>query len=386
MIGPRDFRPPYHGTWHPHSSNGWGILDFLDLCEAAGFAGIPAFNMDETPRDMADFVEYVNGPADSPWGAKRAVEGHPAPYNLTHIELGNEERVDEGYWRKFKALAEAIWAKDPKMILTVGDFAYEGRMDDPFHFTGANSGITTLAAHQKILRLAKARDREVWFDVHVWTAGPRPADSLQGALSYRDALEKIADGARFRVAVFELNAENHDQRRALANALAIQTFERDGRTPVVTSANCLQPDGQNDNGWDQGLLFLNPSQTWLQPPGYVTRMISRNYQPFLVRSDAQSPDDVLNVSAQRSDDGKTLVLQVVNLGDKPVSAAIHIAGFTPARPTAAVEELAAPLDATNTAQEPERVIPIQNEWQHDFAHGAVNRTFQPHSFTIIKFN
>ena len=138
MIGPRDLRPPYHGTWSPHSSNGWGILDFLDLCEAAGFAGIPAFNMDETPRDMADFVEYVNGPADSPWGAKRVLEGHPTPYNLTHIELGNEERVDEVYWRKFKALAEAIWGKDPKMILVAGDFAYEGRMDDPFHFTGAN--------------------------------------------------------------------------------------------------------------------------------------------------------------------------------------------------------------------------------------------------------
>jgi len=386
MTGPRDFRPPFHGTWSPHSSNGWGILDFLNLCEAAGFLGIPAFNMDETARDMADFVEYANGPADSAWGARRVLDGHPAPYNLTHIELGNEERVDGAYWRKFKALAEAIWAKDSKMILVVGDFGYEGRMVDPFHFTGANSDITTLAAHQKILRLAKAHDREVWFDVHVWTAGPRPTDSLEGALSYRDALEKIADGARFRLAVFELNADNHDQRRALANALAIQTFEHDGRVPVVTSANCLQPDGQNDNGWDQGLLFLNPSQVWLQPPGYVTRMISRHYQPFLVKSGAQSPGDILNVSAQRSEDGKTLVLQVVNLADKPTLAVIHMAGFTPANPAAAVEELAAPLDAANTAQAPERVIPVEKEWRHDIANGDANFTFQPHSFTLIQFN
>ena len=77
MIGPRDRRPPYHGHWYPYSSNGWGIFDFIDFCEAAGFRCIPAFNMDETPQDMVDFVEYVNGPADSPWGRKRVAAGHP---------------------------------------------------------------------------------------------------------------------------------------------------------------------------------------------------------------------------------------------------------------------------------------------------------------------
>src|SRR2546430_6388310 len=72
MIGPRDRRAPYRGTWYPYSSNGWGIIDFLSLCEAAGFMGVPDFNMDESPRDMADFVEYVNGPAETEWGKRRA--------------------------------------------------------------------------------------------------------------------------------------------------------------------------------------------------------------------------------------------------------------------------------------------------------------------------
>ncbi|HEX5269685.1 MAG TPA: family 16 glycoside hydrolase, partial [Gemmataceae bacterium] len=79
MIGPRDRRPPTAGTWYRYSSNGWGILDFLNLCEAAGFLGIPAFNMGESPGDMADFIEYVNGAADSAWGRKRAADGHPTP-------------------------------------------------------------------------------------------------------------------------------------------------------------------------------------------------------------------------------------------------------------------------------------------------------------------
>src|SRR5205807_8852028 len=103
---------------------------------------------------------------------------------------------------------------------------------DPFHFGGTSSGITTLAVHQQILQLAKQHDREVWFDVHVWTDGPRPDATLAGAFSLADALEKLADGAKFKVAVFELNANNHSMKRALANALAIQAIERDGRIAV----------------------------------------------------------------------------------------------------------------------------------------------------------
>ena len=128
MIGPRDRRPPYAGTWYRYSSNGWGIPDFMAFCEAAGFQYVPAFNMGETPQDMADFIEYAKGPAASPWGRRRAADGHPQPYRLPYIELGNEERVDEHYAARFEALARAIWAKDPKIILVVGDFAYDRRI------------------------------------------------------------------------------------------------------------------------------------------------------------------------------------------------------------------------------------------------------------------
>ena len=49
MIGPRDRRPTHAGHWYAHSTNGWGIFDFLAFCEAARFVAIPAINMDETP-------------------------------------------------------------------------------------------------------------------------------------------------------------------------------------------------------------------------------------------------------------------------------------------------------------------------------------------------
>ncbi|OWK36562.1 family 16 glycoside hydrolase [Fimbriiglobus ruber] len=385
MIGPRDRRQPYHGTWYPQSSNGWGIIDFLDVCEAAGFLAVPDFNIDESPQDMADFIEYVNGPPDSPWGKRRAADGHPAPYKLRHVQLGNEEKVDEAYFQKFERLTAAIWTKDPAVVPVVGDFQYERPITDPMKVTGADSGVTSLAAHKKILDLTRRSGREVWFDVHMWTDGSGRSPSYQAFRSYVDAIDKLADGAKHRVAVFEFNSNNHDQRRALANADAIGLMIRDGRVPVALAANCLQPDGQNDNGWNQGLLFLNPSAVWLQPPGYVTRMVARNYLPRVIDARVEGADEKLSVTVTRSEDGKRVVLQVVNLDAKPKPARIQFDGFTPSQPAAKVEELAGPLDARNTAASPDRIRPRQVEWPHRLAEGVASYTFPPHSFTVIRF-
>ena len=383
MVGPRAQRPSYTGTWYPHASNGWGIFEFLNFCEAAGFLAIPDVNVDETPQDMADFVEYIKGAPNSPWGRKRAESGHPKSYHLKYLEVGNEERVDDNYWRKFKPLAEAIWAKDPDIILVVGDFAYSRPIEDPFNFSGAASGISTLAAHQKILQLAREHNREVWFDIHTGTEGPRP--DFGGAFSYIDALGKIADGAKHGVVIFEFNANNHSQRRALANAAGINMVERDGRLPIATSANCLQPDGENDNGWNQGLLFLNPSQVWLQPPGYVTQMISRNYQPLLVKSETHGQASALDVSAKRNENGRTLVLQVVNPTSQPVATTLRLHGFALIRPSAQTTTLSGDLDERNTAENPEKIKPIVADWHDPMKNGQATYSFPARSFTVLRF-
>ena len=385
MIGPRERRPPTPGTWYTPSSNGWGIFDFLNFCEAAGFLAIPALNIDESPEDFADFIEYVNGPANSTWGRRRAADGHPQPYRLKHVELGNEERVDLVYAAKFGRLAPAAWARDPALILVVGDFVYSRPVRDPQRIEGAASGITNLAGQQAVLRLARERGREVWFDLHVGTDGPEPDETFGGMFSFRETLGRIADGAAHRVAVFEFNAGNHQHRRALANALAIQALERDGGIPVATSANCLQPDGQNDNGWDQGLLFLNPRQVWLQPPGWVTRMISRHYQPWHVPAMIAGTDQ-LDVSAKRSGDGRRVVVGVVNRGARHLETGFDWVGVRGVQPDVDVEELAAALDARNTADAPRRVAPEVRTVRRPPGDNAPFRwSFRPHSFTVLQF-
>jgi len=292
--------------------------------------------------------------------------------------------VDEKYAARFEALAKTIWAKDKEVVLIVGDFVYGSAIRDPLKFSGAFSGITSLAGQQKIIRLAKQHGREVWFDVHVGTDGPRPDAAFAGMFSFVSALERIADGARFQVAVFEFNAGNHSQKRALANSLAINAIERDGRIPIAASANCLQPDRQNDNGWDQGLLFLNPSRVWLQPPGYVTQVVARNYQPKLVGCEVSGQKGNLDANAKLSEDGKTLVLQVVNPTDTAVTVRIRITGFTPIKPEAQATDLSGPLDAINLAGKTDAIVPRQNAWERQINNGSTIRTFPACSFTVLR--
>lgn len=378
MIGPRDRRPPYRGFWYRYSSNGWGIMDFIDLCRAAGFLAVPAFNMGETPQDMADFVQYVNGPADSPWGKRRAADGHPEPYRLRYLQLGNEEAVNDGYWQRFKPLAEAIWAGDPDIILVVGDLVYAQPIKDPSN---------RLAAHKKILDLAEQHGREVWFDVHIGTDSPRDWQGLLGVPSFIEALGRLNPNAKYKVVVLEFNANSHHMGRALGNARAINELQRIGdRVPIACSANGLQPFRQNDNGWDQGLLFFTPSQVWGQPPYYVTQMFSRNYLPRCVRTEVESPNRSLDATATTDASGRVLQLQVVNLENRPLQTRIVLDGFNPVNPAASVIQLSGALNETNTPDKPERIVPAERPWVHGLSQGAATYTFPPHSFTMILFD
>lgn len=381
MIGPRDRRQPYQGFWYPYSTNGWGIIDFMDLCEAAGFEMVPCFMIDETPEDMADFVEYAKGGPETPWGARRVADGHPEPYRLRYIQLGNEETVDEEYWRRFRPLAESIWDMDPEVIIVVGDFAYNDPIQDPYHFTGAPT-ITSLAAHKKILDLAEQHGREVWFDVHVWSEVPQEQTGIAPLPSLAAALEQLSPRAEFRIAVFELNAVRHDVGRALANARSINRLERMGDlVRMVCSANCLQVDGQNDNGWDQGLVFLNPEKVWVQPPAYVTQMVSRRYLPLCVEATVTGAPS-LDVTAKTDAAGSVLQLQVVNHGPSAQGCHIELSGFQRASRQIEWAMLTGDLEATNTAEDTEAVVPTEGVVRQP--RDTLMWEFPAYSFTILR--
>ena len=64
-------------------------------------------------------MEYLNGPATSEWGKRRAANGHPEPYGVRYIEIGNEEKTDAHYIERFKLLSDAMHARDPNVQLII---------------------------------------------------------------------------------------------------------------------------------------------------------------------------------------------------------------------------------------------------------------------------
>ena len=76
---------------------------------------IPLANMDEYIQDVLDLVEYANGPATSTWGAKRAAAGHPPPFNMQYLGVGNEDRITPEFRVRFELIEKAIKAKYPKL-------------------------------------------------------------------------------------------------------------------------------------------------------------------------------------------------------------------------------------------------------------------------------
>ncbi len=386
MIGPRDRRPMTSGHWYPYSSNGWGIFDFLDFCEKAGVLGIPALNSYETAQDMADFMEYLNGSATTAWGAKRAADGHPAPYGVKYVEIGNEEVVDAGYFNRFQSIAGAVWAKDSGIIPIVGDFGYDNVITNPYAFTGSWSGITTLAPHKQILELAKAVNREVWFDIHINTNAPPDPTNIPAIVSFSEQLGAISPGAKYKLVNFELNTfSSHSLSRALANANAISRLERIGdRLTMVCSANCLQVDGQNDNGWDQGLLFMNPEKVWAQPPYYVTQMAAEHYLSTSISASVSgNPGTLFNVAATQSPDGSQIAIKVVNGASQVAAYRFAFDKFLPTGRPVSIMTLSGAPDAANTASNPSAIMPTRST-----VTGTIDQlfSFPANSFTVIHYS
>ncbi len=133
-LGPLESRPGHQGPWGYRSTDGMGLLEFLTWCEdlkveplLAVFAGYalqgahvePGPALQPFVQDALDEIEYVAGPATSTWGARRARDGHPAPFALRTVEVGNEDWFDKSgsYDGRFAQFHDAIKAKYPNLQL-----------------------------------------------------------------------------------------------------------------------------------------------------------------------------------------------------------------------------------------------------------------------------
>ncbi|MGW7404438.1 alpha-L-arabinofuranosidase C-terminal domain-containing protein [Streptomyces sp. NPDC054833] len=133
-IGPVEQRATNANFWGYNQSYGLGYYEYFRLAEDIGAMPLPvvpalvtgcgqnkAVDDDALLRrhiqDTLDLIEFANGPVTSTWGKKRAEMGHPRPFRLTHIEVGNEENLPGEFFARFKQFRAAIQAKYPDVTV-----------------------------------------------------------------------------------------------------------------------------------------------------------------------------------------------------------------------------------------------------------------------------
>jgi alpha-L-arabinofuranosidase len=371
MIGDPDRRPPYKGHYYNYSVNSFGIEDFLKFSEVAGFTSSFAINIEETAQDASDMIEYLNGPITSLWGKKRAENGHPEPYKVKYVEIGNEEVISNGdnieehlhYIERFKDIYDAIQAKDTTIKLVISVWWRHGSSNMKLVFDSLNN-------------------KAAFWDYHPG------ADEADAGLKTDKEISEMAKlfhewnpNTKLKIAIFEENGNLHNLQRALGHATILNAVRRHSEILLTSCpANALQPYKQNDNGWDQGQVFFTPSMVWGMPPYYAQQMASNNHLPLRI-SDITTGE--LDVTATLSEDGKTLVIHVVNYKGENINTSVRLQGFMNENSLIKIWTLSGNLNSENTPFEPEKIIPI--ETTESLQENSFLYDFPAYSYTIIRF-
>lgn len=113
-------------------------------------------------------------------------------------------------------------------------------------------------------------------------------------------------------------------------------------------------------------------------------MISKNKFPRCIATECQSPNDALDVTSRISDDGKVLVLQVVNSENRPISSRLNITGYELAGKVVKISQIAGHLDERNLETDPDRIVPTDRVWHPEFNTTETTYVFPPQSFSILR--
>jgi alpha-L-arabinofuranosidase len=284
-IGPIEARKEQRNIWHYHQSEGLGYFEYFQFCEdigtkplpiqAAGVCcqnspggqhGVAMGQMKDVVQDILDLIEYANGPAASTWGAKRAAAGHPSPFNLEYIGVGNEDEQTPTFGVRFKMINDAVKAKDPNITVvgTVGPAPTGSDFTEGWKF---------------------ANDQRVdMVDEHYYSSPEWFLGNVHRYDSYNRAGPKVYVG--------EYASHGNTLFNALAEAAYMTALERNG--DVVRMASYAPLLGrENHMQWKPNLIYFNNSTVCPSLNYYVQQMFSQNqgdtYLPTEVSSSLPGP-------------------------------------------------------------------------------------------------
>lgn len=194
----------------------------------------------------------------------------------------------------------------------------------------------------------------------------------------------------------ETNAGTSDHGRAMDEASDLQAWFNYGaqagqqpqRLIARTASFCTERSGHYD-AFDQGISFFLPNGTWLQPPGYVHSMVTAAWQPnaawVTIESGGANPNGgaVYSASAQVSDDGSALTIQIVNNNNGAGSVTLNLlGGFTPVGAIVVTTLNSTSTRAANTPAQPAAISPVTTTTS--WTPGGFSLTVPAYSFTILQ--
>lgn len=318
-VGPWQDRKPDKNIWGYHQTRGLGFYEYFQFCEDIGAeplpvlaAGVPCQNsapdkdgfggqqggipMSEMPAycdEILHLIEWANGdPATSPWAKMRADAGHPAPFHLKYIGIGNEDIISTVFEERYEMICKAIKQKYPDIIVcgTVG----------PFHDPSADyvEGWKFAKDHHDIIDMV---------DEHYY-------ESTGWFLHHQDYYDHY-DRKGPKVYLGEYASRTRTLESALAEAIHLCSLERNGDVVAMSSyAPLLCKEGASN--WNPDLIYFNNDTiTCFTPSYYTQQLFGQHSGDRYVESKLSLPQDVAyRVAASVVKDTKTgrTYLTVVN--------------------------------------------------------------------------
>ena len=341
MIGPLVDRPTHPTTWSYHSSDGMGLLEFLEWCEdlhmqplLAVYGGYslggqvvkPGPDLEPYVQDALDEIEYVTGGPDTKWGALRTRDGHPAPFALTYIEVGNEDNFDRAqtYDGRYAQFYKAIKAKYPGLQI-IATMPVKGIAPDVVddHYYKREAGMFEESKHYD------QTDRN----------GPK---IFVGEWATREGTPTPNFGAALGDAAFLTGLERNSDVVVMA-----------AYAPLFVNVN---PGGMQ---WSSDLIGYDTLSSYGSPSYYTQVMFASCLGDHILTSSVSGAGDKLFYSATGSSNKVCLKLVNATSASQPVTIALR--GIGTAERTAHISTLHGnTIWATNTVKDPKRIVPVSS--------------------------
>jgi alpha-L-arabinofuranosidase len=345
-IGPLLDRPGHQGPWFYWSTDGFGLLEFLEWCEdlnvepvLAVYAGYSlggthvATGKDLEPyvQSALDEVEYVTGDTSTRWGAERARDGHPAPFPLHSIEIGNEDYLDRSgsYQARYAQFAEALHQHYPqyKLIATDGNSEYQTRV------------------HPDIS------------DEHYYKS---PADMMDLVHHYDKASRS---GPKIFVGEWATRSGSPTPNfgDALGDAAWMTSMERNSDLIIMASYAPLlvnvSPGGMQ---WPTDLIGFDAGTTYASPSYWAQSLFAAHLGDGTAESSISGANQRFFYSSTVSSKERVLHLKLVNASsiDQPLS--LRLTGINGARTATVISLHGATFAATNLITAPDVIHPIES--------------------------